>query len=134
MSETAEQRSRTMRAVKSADTRPELLVRRAAFALGYRYRLHKKELPGTPDLVFARRRAVIFVNGCFWHAHDCPRGARTPKKNREYWQKKIARNAARDISVRAELKALGWRSLTLWECELKDAARLDQRLRKFLDR
>ena len=117
-----------MRAVKSRDTKPEMTVRRAAHALGYRFRLHRKDLPGSPDLVFPRLKTAVFVHGCFWHGHDCPRGARVPKANADYWRAKIARNVARDARVRGELDALGWKTLTLWECELKDAAALDARL------
>lgn len=125
-------RSAVMRAVKSRDSKAEMTVRRAAHALGYRFRLHRSDLPGTPDLVFPGRRTALFVNGCFWHGHDCPRGARAPKTNAEYWRAKIARNVARDARVEAELGALGWRAETIWECELKDAAALDERLRRCL--
>lgn len=121
-------RSATMRAVKSRDTKPEMLVRRAAHALGYRFRLHRKDLPGSPDLVFPSRKKVIFVHGCFWHGHDCARGARMPKTNAEYWRAKMAGNVARDERVRAELAALGWEVLTVWECELKDADVLRERV------
>lgn len=118
---TPAQRRRTMQAVKSGDTKPELLVRRRLHALGYRYRLHDRRLPGKPDLVFARRGAVVFVHGCFWHGHDCARGARRPAANRDYWARKIARNRARDAANREALEAMGWRVLTVWECELRDA-------------
>ncbi|GLK54273.1 very short patch repair endonuclease [Methylopila capsulata] len=121
-----------MRAVKSRDTKPEMQVRRAAHALGYRFRLHRKDLPGSPDLVFPSRKKVIFVHGCFWHGHNCPRGSRMPKTNAEYWQAKIARNVARDWRTLAELGALGWEALTIWECELKDPSGLADRLRSFL--
>ncbi len=121
-------RSAVMRAVKGRDTGPELLVRRTAHALGYRFRLHRKDLPGSPDLVFPRARLAVFVHGCFWHGHDCARGARAPKTNADYWKAKIARNVARDARVSGELGALGWRTLTLWECELKDRERLVDRL------
>jgi len=88
-------------------------------AEGYRYRLHVGSLPGCPDLVFPSRKKVIFVNGCFWHGHACSRGSRVPKANRQYWQKKIARNRERDSHNLEKLQALGWRALTLWECEIK---------------
>ncbi|NOX81845.1 MAG: DNA mismatch endonuclease Vsr [Alphaproteobacteria bacterium] len=107
-----------MRAVKSKDTKPEIVVRKALFALGYRYRLNVKHLPGKPDLVFAKYRTVIFVHGCFWHGHHCKRGARTPKTNTAYWTNKIARNKARDKKNAAALRKLGWRVITLWECKL----------------
>lgn len=121
-----------MRAVKSRDTKPEMLVRRAAHALGYRFRLHRKDLPGSPDLVFPARKKVIFVHGCFWHGHECARGARTPKTNTDYWRAKIARNVARDARARSALDALGWETLTIWECELKKDTRLAERLKSFL--
>ena len=116
---TPEQRSAVMRAVKSSNTKPEIALRKALFALGYRYRLNVKTLPGKPDLVFAKHRTVIFVHGCFWHGHDCKRGRRVPKTNRDYWTAKIARNRARDEKNEAALAALGWRVITVWECELK---------------
>jgi DNA mismatch endonuclease (patch repair protein) len=125
-------RSATMRAVKSADTRPELLVRSVAHRLGFRFRLHSKALPGCPDLVFARRRKAIFVNGCFWHGHDCPRGARTPKTNVIYWQTKIANNRRRDASAQADLAAAGWAVLVVWECETRRLETVRTRLLDFL--
>lgn len=112
-----------MRAVRSRDTTPEMVVRRAATALGYRYRLHKAGLPGKPDLVFGRRRKVIFVHGCFWHGHDCPRGARTPKTNADYWRAKISRNVARDRENLVALERAGWRVLTIWECSTRKSQR-----------
>lgn len=126
-------RSAVMRAVKGRDTKPEMLVRRTAHALGYRFRLHRKDLPGCPDLVFPSRKKVIFVHGCFWHGHDCARGARMPKTNADYWRAKIARNVARDQRVRSELAALGWKTLTIWECELRQAGGLVRTLATFLD-
>lgn len=125
-------RSAVMRAVKSRDTKPEMTVRRAAHALGYRFRLHRKDLPGSPDLVFPSRKTAVFVHGCFWHGHDCARGARMPKTNADYWRAKIGRNVARDARARGELESLGWRTLTIWECELKDAQALATRLVGFL--
>ncbi len=133
MPENAAQRSHTMRQVKSQDTGPEMRVRRLVHAMGYRYRLHVKDLPGKPDLVFRRLRAVIFVHGCFWHGHDCARGARVPKSNRDYWTAKIARNVERDQRHRKQLESDGWRVLVLWECGLKDEAALRARLTAFLD-
>ena len=133
MTETPEQRSRVMRAVKSRDTAPELAVRRLAHSLGYRYRLHRRDLPGTPDLVFPSRRKVVFVHGCFWHGHDCPRGDRMPKTNAEYWTTKIARNRERYERQQAELRLDGWRVLTVWECETRAREKLAARLRSFLD-
>jgi DNA mismatch endonuclease (patch repair protein) len=126
------QRSRTMRAVKSANTTPELVVRRIVHGLGRRYRLHHKGLPGKPDLVFAKDRRALFVHGCFWHGHDCKRGARTPKTNQAYWRAKIARNIARDAAVRQTLEDDGWRTFVVWECETRDRAALKDRLADFL--
>ena len=117
-----------MRAVKSQGTGPELKVRAMLRAIAPGYRLNRADLPGKPDIVYGRRKLAIFVHGCFWHGHDCPRGARPPKDNAEYWQTKIARNRARDAAALAALSALGWRALTIHECELKDAATLRARL------
>jgi DNA mismatch endonuclease (patch repair protein) len=132
MKETAEQRSRIMRAVRGADTTPELAVRRLAHSMGYRFRLHRKDLPGKPDLTFPRLRKVIFVHGCFWHGHDCARGARVPVQNRDYWTRKVARNVERDMSAQSALQRLGWKSLVVWECEIKEHYRLRRALRRFL--
>ena len=117
---TKEKRSEVMRAVKGRDTKPEIALRKKLFALGYRYRLNVKTLPGKPDIVFPKHKTVIFVHGCFWHGHDCKRGSRAPKQNAEYWREKIARNKARDKKNAADLEKLGWRVVTVWECELKD--------------
>ena len=121
-----------MRAVKSKNTAFEMRVRRLLHAKGYRYRLHRKELPGCPDLVFGARKKIIFLHGCFWHGHECARGNRAPKSNAEYWSVKIARNRARDADVQARLNALGWRLLTIWECELGNDDVLQHRLYSFL--
>lgn len=121
-----------MRAVKDRDTRPELIVRRMLHARGFRYRLHRNDLPGKPDLAFPSRRKVIFVHGCFWHGHHCPRGARTPKTHETYWTQKIARNVARDTANESALLADGWKVLTVWECELKARAWVEERLVNFL--
>ena len=125
-------RSAVMRRVKGKDTAPELVVRRLVWSLGGRYRLHRKDLPGKPDIVLPRRRLAIFVHGCFWHGHDCARGARVPKANRDYWLGKVGRNRARDIASRASLEAIGWRVETVWECELKDKLALEARVRAWL--
>jgi DNA mismatch endonuclease (patch repair protein) len=132
MKETPEQRSRVMRAVKAGDTQPEFAVRRLVHRMGYRFRLHRKDLPGKPDLVFPRLRKAVFVHGCFWHGHDCARGARVPVRNRDYWMRKIARNKARDEHVSHSLRGLGWRCMVIWECETKAELRLEKRLRRFL--
>src|SRR6187551_2089742 len=123
-----------MRRVKGRNTTPELAVRKALTRLGARYRLHRKDLPGSPDIVLPGRRLAIFVHGCFWHGHDCARGARVPKQNRDYWVGKVGRNRARDDASRQALEAGGWRVETVWECELKDAAGLEARLSALLAR
>lgn len=130
--ESPEGRRRTMQAVKSKDTAPELTVRRLAHKMGYRFRLHRKDLPGKPDLVFPGRHRVIFVHGCFWHGHDCIRGARVPKGNRDYWLKKIARNRARDQKNLERLTAAGWSSLVVWECNMRNEKELTSQVRDFL--
>ena len=127
-----EKRSAVMRQVKGRDTRPELAVRRLIWRLGGRYRLNRADLPGKPDIVLAGRRLVVFVHGCFWHGHDCARGARVPKANRDYWVAKIGRNRMRDAAARERLTALGWRVETVWECELRDAPALEARVAGWL--
>lgn len=112
-----------MAAIRGADTRPELIVRKALHARGFRYRLHAKELPGKPDIVLPRFRTVIFVHGCFWHGHDC-RLFKWPKTREAFWREKIGRNQARDTAVRRELGAGGWRLAVVWECALKSRGRL----------
>ncbi len=126
-------RSENMRRIRNKDTAPELMVRSLVHRLGYRFRLHRKDLPGKPDLVFPSRKKVIFVHGCFWHGHDCPSVARTPKTNTGYWVEKIRHNTERDARHWSELKALGWHVLVVWECELKDAEALPSRLTSFLE-
>lgn len=114
-----ETRSRVMRMIRSENTAPEIQVRSFVHGLGYRFRLYRKDLPGKPDLVLPRLRCTIFVHGCFWHGHGCSRGARPPKANAEYWRTKITRNAERDRENIRRLRALGWRVLVVWECELR---------------
>jgi len=123
-----EKRSAVMARVKGRDTAPELKARRLLRAMGLGYRLHRKDLPGAPDIVLPRAKVAVFVHGCFWHGHDCARGARIPKQNRDYWTAKIGRNRARDLKTGAALQALGWRPLILWECEMKDEASLRARI------
>jgi DNA mismatch endonuclease, patch repair protein len=122
-------RSAVMRAVKSENTKPERALRKLLHALAPGYRLHRADLPGKPDIAYGRRRLAIFMHGCFWHGHDCKRGARPPKSNAEYWRAKIARNSARDEKNVAALETLGWRALAIFECELKDEEALEMRLR-----
>jgi DNA mismatch endonuclease (patch repair protein) len=131
-SRVAMDRSAVMRAVKSEDTAPERALRKLLRAIAPGYRLHRADLPGKPDVAYGPRRLAIFMHGCFWHGHDCKRGARMPKANADYWRGKIARNRARDEKNLAALQALGWRALTIFECELKDKKALDARLRRAL--
>lgn len=126
-----------MRAVRSENTAPEVVVRKLAHGLGLRFRLHRRDLPGTPDLTFPGRRKVIFVHGCFWHRHphpDCRRGRSTPASRRAFWEAKFARNVARDRRAQRALRAAGWGVMVVWECQTKPAgrARLAARLRRFL--
>lgn len=126
-------RSEVMRRVRARDTRPEKIVRAALRQLGHTgYRLDRKELPGRPDIAFIGRKRAIFVHGCFWHGHHCKRGARIPKSNTDYWTAKISRNQARDTAAEASLADLGWRRLTIWECELNGRDALNARLAAFL--
>ena len=126
-------RSANMRAIRSRDTAPELAVRSALHRAGFRFRLHRSDLPSVPDLVFPKYRKVIFVHGCFWHSHSCKRGGRVPKTNRPYWSQKLARNRQRDNEARRQLRKRGWGVLTVWECQTKQIDRLLPRLRRFLE-
>lgn len=121
-----------MRAVKSTGTRPELLVRELAQAIRPGYRLHRRDIPGKPDIAYVGAKKAIFVHGCFWHGHDCARGARVPKNNRDYWVSKVVRNVERDQRNQAELLARGWQMLVIWECELKDKPIVQSRLAAYL--
>jgi DNA mismatch endonuclease, patch repair protein len=127
-----ERRSRLMQAVKIENTAPELAIRSLLHALGYRFRLHRRDLPGTPDIVLPGRRSAIFVHGCYWHAHGCRIG-RLPKSRLDYWQPKLEANKARDSRKVAELQAIGWQVLVVWQCELRDPEALTERLGRFLD-
>lgn len=130
--ESPARRSAIMRAVKSRNTGPELAVRALLRGFAPGYRLHRKDIPGNPDIAYLGRKRAIFVHGCFWHGHDCARGARAPKANADYWRAKIAKNVARDAAHRATLAARGWLALVVWECELKDPGALEKKLRDFL--
>jgi DNA mismatch endonuclease (patch repair protein) len=131
---TDKRRRELMRSIRSSETGPELTVRRLLFRMGYRYRKHVRALPGTPDIVFTRRRKAVFVHGCFWHQHTpgCPRRPRTPRSNSGYWSPKLARNVERDQQQQRELTELGWEFTVVWECELGDSAALAARLHTFL--
>jgi DNA mismatch endonuclease (patch repair protein) len=125
-------RSHTMASVRGRDTAPEFVVRRIAHRLGLRFRLYRRDLPGCPDLVFPRLRSVIFVHGCFWHSHSCKKGRLRPVNNAALWKTKLEGNVMRYRSTVIRLKRMGWRVLTLWECQLKNQARLIEQLKRFL--
>jgi DNA mismatch endonuclease, patch repair protein len=125
-------RSRVMSRVKGKDTAPEMTVRRLLHALGYRYRLHGKQLPGKPDIVFAARRKLIFVHGCFWHQHTGCRKSTIPDTRRDFWSEKLARNVSRDERTEGQLRALGWDVLVVWECDVRDKEGLTRRLIDFV--
>lgn len=127
------ERSAVMARVRSKNSRPEMVVRRLVYALGYRYRLHRKDLPGCPDLVFGPRRKVIFVHGCFWHRHTGCALARMPKSRVDFWEPKLTANKERDGKNRRVLLREGWKVLTIWECQLHDTARVESKIRRFLD-
>lgn len=129
---TTAQRSKCMAAIRSADTKPEAAVRRTAHRLSFRYRLHVSGLPGRPDLVFPRLRAVIFVHGCFWHQHRCSDG-RLPGSRQEYWLPKLKRNQERDRTNRRKLRRLGWQVLVIWECATTNVVQLERRISRFLN-
>src|SRR5262249_8448030 len=117
---------------RGKDTKPEKIVRSIARHLGCRFRLHRRDLPGTPDLVFLKLRRIIFVHGCFWHMHSCRKGRSTPASNRPFWYRKLTGNAARDRLNVAKLRRAGWRVLTVWECQMKDQTALSAKLQRFL--
>ena len=125
---TSSQRSRCMSRIRGKNTKPEILVRKGLHARGFRFRLHNKKLPGSPDIVLPKYGVAIMVNGCFWHGHKGCRYATKPKTNIEFWETKIARNRHRDEVTTAHLEALGWTVITVWECELRNSSQLDDRL------
>lgn len=127
-----EERSRIMSRVRSKGTGPEKKVRSLLHYLGFRFRLHRKDLPGNPDIVFPSRKKVIFVHGCFWHRHDCKAGQKIPKTNTEYWTEKISRNVVRDSEQSYSLQEAGWERLIIWECEIRDEERLKAKILEFL--
>jgi DNA mismatch endonuclease, patch repair protein len=129
---TPQRRSWLMSRVKGKDTTPERAVRSMLHALGYRFRLHRKDLPGKPDIVFGPRKKIVFIHGCFWHGHRCPKG-RLPKSNGAFWRNKIETNRARDKRHVRRLRALGWQVLTIWQCRLKDPLAVRRRIVDFLD-
>ncbi len=129
----AKERSKIMSRVHGKSTRPEIKVRKIVYGLKIRYRLHRKDLAGCPDLVFSSRQKVIFIHGCFWHGHNCRAGQNRPASNTDYWEAKLERNIKRDEVNLRKLSNIGWSSLVLWECELKDIDALTRTIKKFLD-
>lgn len=129
-----EKRSRNMAAIQSTNTKPELAVRRLVHGMGYRYRLHAKELPGKPDIVFPSRKKIVFVHGCFWHHHQGCRYATSPKTRMNFWNEKFAQNVARDRRNRLALKKAGWTVMIVWQCELKNSEKLARRIDGFLQK
>ncbi len=128
---TPTERSAIMRRVRAKDTEPEMIVRRMIHRMGLRYALHRRDLPGNPDLVLVKRQAIVFVHGCFWHGHSCRSGRNRPSSNRGYWIPKLDRNSARDRANRRALHRDGWRVLTVWECETRKPERLRAKLERF---
>ena len=124
-------RSRLMGRIRGRNTKPEMLIRRMVHRMGFRYRLHRRDLPGTPDLVFPNRKKIIFVHGCFWHQHNCPRGAR-PTSNKKFWDIKLDNNIRRDQETMSLLEGRGWSVLVVWECEMKNLEELEDRMKAFL--
>lgn len=131
---TPEQRSKLMSRVRDKDTQPEIAVRRLIYGLGYRYRLHRRDLPGKPDLVFPGRKKVIFIHGCYWHRHACHRGQSMPSTNVGFWQAKFERTIRRDRVTKDKLRRQGWKCLVVWECQVKKQDRLKRRIKNFLDK
>lgn len=127
-----EKRKWVMSQVKGKNTTPEKSVRSLLHRLGFRFRLHKRNLPGTPDIILPKYHSVIFVHGCFWHRHNCPNGQRLPKTNVDFWKNKLDNNAERDLRKLSELRTLGWKVLVVWECEVKDSHRLRNIILSFL--
>lgn len=132
---TPKERSERMGRVRGKDTKPEMLVRKLVHRMGYRYRLHRRDLPGNPDLVFPRRRKIIFVHGCFWHRHSDPecKLARMPKSRLDFWKLKLERNRLRDRENISRLRSMGWKILVIWECQIKDGKLLEKNIKTFLE-
>lgn len=126
-------RSENMRRIRSKDTKPELVVRKLVRSLGFTgYRIHRKDIPGKPDLAWIGRKLAIFMHGCFWHGHNCKKGIRKPKSRIDYWDSKIERNRQRDHTQQAILESLGWKVLVIWECELKNNGEVAARIQRFM--
>jgi DNA mismatch endonuclease, patch repair protein len=129
-----EKRSRIMSRIKGKDTKPEKLVRSLLHRMGYRFRLHVRDLPGNPDIVLPRHRKIVFMNGCFWHGHPNCKRAKLPETNRPFWEEKIGKNMKRDRSTLRKLRKTGWRVLVVWQCEMRDKTMLENSLRRFMEK
>ena len=129
----SEQRSRNMSAIKSKNTKPEIKVRKVRHSMGYRFRLHRKDLPGSPDIVLPKYKTVIFVHGCFWHRHENCKYASTPKTRKEFWENKFNANKIRDQKKLKEIKNLGWKFIIIWECEARDIQSIEEKIKRFLN-
>ena len=128
LNKVSEQRSRNMSAIKSKNTKPEIKVRKVLHSMGYRFRLHSKDLPGSPDIVLPKYKTVIFIHGCFWHRHENCKYASTPKTRKEFWNKKFKENIKRDLEIQDKIKNLDWRSVVIWECETKNMENLRDKI------
>src|SRR5215216_2136768 len=131
---TPAERSERMSRIRGRNTKPELIVRKLVHSMGFRYRLHKRELPGCPDLVFSARRKVIFVHGCFWHLHENCRQYRYPQSRLDFWDSKLQENRRRDDAAQVALKQMGWQCLVIWECQLRNKEALRETIREFMER
>ena len=131
--EVSEQRSRNMSAIKSKNTKPEITVRKLLHSMGYRFRLHKKDLPGSPDIVLPKYKTVIFVHGCFWHRHENCKYASTPKTRKEFWENKFNSNKKRDQKIQKEIIDLGWKFIIIWECETHNTQPLEEKIKRLLN-
>ena len=129
----SEQRSRNMSAIKSKNTKPEIKVRKVLHSMGYRFRLHSKNLPGSPDIVLPKYKTVIFVHGCFWHRHENCKYASTPKTRQEFWENKFKANVKRDLEIQEKIKNIGWKYVVIWECEARNIESIEEKIKRFLN-
>ena len=129
----SEQRSRNMSAIKSKNTKPEIKVRKILHSMGYRFRLHRKDLPGSPDIVLPKYKTVIFVHGCFWHRHENCKYASNPKTRKEFWENKFKTNVKRDKEIQEKIKNIGWKSVVIWECEVRNIESIEEKIKRFLN-
>ena len=133
MHKVSEQRSRNMSAIKSKNTKPEIAVRKLLHSMGYRFRLHRKDLPGSPDIVLPKYKTVIFVHGCFWHRHENCKYASIPKTRKEFWESKFKANVKRDKEIQEKIKNIGWKYVVIWECEARNIESIEEKIKRFLN-